>query len=67
MKNKAKEIRFDELKNHFDAISQEVNQNGETVTLTLGSHKVFIVSEEQYDSISRFVIPAHSHRNLTSL
>ena len=49
MKNKAKEIRFDELKNHFDAISQEVNQNGETVTLTLGSRKVFIVSEEQYD------------------
>ena len=44
-----KEITFTSLKNDFDAICDEVNQDKEAVTLTLKSNrKVYIMPEESY-------------------
>ena len=52
-----KEITFTSLKNNFEAICDEVNQDKEAVTLTLKSNrKVYIMPEESYDNIQRFVI-----------
>lgn len=62
-----KEITFTSLKNDFDAICDEVNQNKEAVTLTLKSNrKVYIMPEESYDNIERFVITTLSPKTLSS-
>ena len=56
MKSLTKEIDFADLKNNFDKICDDVNNN-ENSTLTLGNgRKVFIMSEKNYDNISRFII-----------
>ena len=56
MKSLTKEIDFADLKNNFDRICDDVNNN-ENLTLTLGNgRKVFIMSEKNYDNISRFII-----------
>ncbi len=56
MKSLTKEIDFADLKNNFDKICDDVNNN-ENLTLTLGNgRKVFIMSEKNYDNISRFII-----------
>lgn len=62
-----KEINFNSLKNDFDAISDLVNQDKETVTLTLKSNrKVYIMPEESYDKVERFVITTLSPKTLSS-
>ncbi|MCI7790385.1 MAG: type II toxin-antitoxin system Phd/YefM family antitoxin [Lachnospiraceae bacterium] len=62
-----KEITFTSLKNDFDAICDEVNQDKEAVTLTLKSNrKVYIMPEESYDNIERFVITTLSPKTLSS-
>lgn len=62
-----KEITFTSLKNNFDAICDEVNQDKEAVTLTLKSNrKVYIMPEESYDNIQRFVITNLSSKTLSS-
>ena len=62
-----KEINFNSLKNDFDAICDQVNQDKEAVTLTLKSNrKVYIMPEESYDNIQRFVITNLSSKTLSS-
>ena len=62
-----KEITFTSLKNNFEAICDEVNQDKEAVTLTLKSNrKVYIMPEESYDNIQRFVITNLSSKTLSS-
>lgn len=62
-----KEISFNSLKNDFDAICDQVNDTKETVTLTLKSNrKVYIMPEENYDKIERFVITSFSPKTLSS-
>lgn len=66
MNNSVKEMDFVSLKNNFDAVCDDVNGNGEAVTLTLKSgRKVFIMPEENYDEISHFVIKSVSANTLT--
>ncbi|GFI22058.1 hypothetical protein IMSAGC011_00831 [Lachnospiraceae bacterium] len=61
MKESLKEMDFTTLRNNFDQICDEINKGNETVTLTLKSgRKVFIMSEENYDNISRYVIDNNS-------
>ncbi len=51
------EITFTTLKDNFDSISDQVNDDKEAVTLTLKSgRKVYLMPEESYDSIGRFFI-----------
>lgn len=62
-----KEITFNSLKNDFDTICDQVNDNKEAVTLTLKSNrKVYIMPEENYDKIERFVITSFSPKTLSS-
>ncbi len=62
-----KEINFNSLKNDFDAICDQVNQDKEAVTLTLKSNrKVYIMPEESYDKVERFVITTFSPKTLSS-
>ena len=62
-----KEITFTSLKNDFNTICNQVNQDKETVTLTLKSNrKVYIMPEESYDNIERFVITNLSPKTLSS-
>ena len=57
MENITKELDFTSLNNHFDEVCDEVNDNKEVMTLTLKSgRKVFIMPEENYNNISRFVM-----------
>lgn len=57
MKELTKELSFETLKNNFDQVCNEVNNGSESMTLTLKSgRKVFLMNEESYDNISRFVI-----------
>lgn len=59
------EISFTSFKNNFDAICDQVNENNETVTLTLKSNrKVYIMPEDSYDNIERFVITSFSAKTL---
>ena len=61
MKESLKEMDFTTLKNNFDEICDEINKGNETVTLTLKSgRKVFIMPEENFDNISRYVIDNNS-------
>ncbi|MBO5033068.1 MAG: hypothetical protein J6C19_01575 [Lachnospiraceae bacterium] len=67
MNNGIKEINFTSLKNDFDKVCGEVNDSREAVALTLKSgRKVFIMPEENYDNISRFVMVNASPNTLTS-
>lgn len=62
-----KEINFNSLQNDFDAICNQVNQDKETVTLTLKSNrKVYIMPEESFNNVERFVITALSPKTLSS-
>lgn len=62
-----KDINFSNLRENFDDVYNTVNENKEAVTLTLKSNrKVYIMPEEDYDRIQRFVIPAVSTRDLAS-
>ena len=57
MNNLANEINFTDLKDNFDSIYEEVNDNNNTVTLNLkNNRKVFIMSEENCNNVSRFLI-----------
>ena len=52
-----KEMDFTSLKNNFDEICDEINSGSDAVSLSLRSgRKDFILPEENYDSISRFVM-----------
>ncbi len=63
-----KEISFNSLNDDFDAICDQVNQGKEAVTLTLKSNrKVYIMPEESYDQIERFVITSLSPETLSSI
>lgn len=56
MNNLVKDINFETLKENFDTICDEVNNNGESVALTLkNNRKVFIIPEENYNNISCFI------------
>ena len=62
-----KEINFNSLKNDFDAICDQVNQDKEAVTLTLkNNRKIYIMPEENYDKVERFVITTLSPKTLSS-
>ena len=62
-----KEINFTCLKNDFDTICDQVNQDKETVTLTLkNNRKVYIMPEENYNKVERFVITTFSPKTLSS-
>lgn len=62
-----KEINFTTLKNNFNTICNQVNDEKEAVTLTLKSNrKVYIMPEENYDKIERFVITTLSPKTLSS-
>lgn len=51
------EITFTSLKDNFDTICNQVNEDNEAVTLTLKSkRKVFLMPEESYNNIQRFVV-----------
>lgn len=61
------EIDFTSLKNNFNTICNQVNEDKETVTLTLkNNRKVYIMSEDSYDSIDRFFITSFSSKKLAS-
>jgi PHD/YefM family antitoxin component YafN of YafNO toxin-antitoxin module len=67
MKNLTKEIDYLSLKNNFDDVCNEVNGKNEAMTLTLKSgRKVYLMPEENYDSISHFVVFNTSSSALTS-
>lgn len=56
MNNAVKEFTFNSLKDKFDAVCEDVNENGASAVLSLNSgRKVFIIPEEQYDNISSFM------------
>lgn len=60
-------IDFTDLRENFDSVCNTVNGEKEAVTLTLkNNRKVYIMPEEDYDNIQRFVIPAVSTINLAS-
>lgn len=51
------EITFTTLNENFDSVCNQVNDDKDTVTLTLKSgRKVFLMPEENYDCIERFFI-----------
>ena len=61
------EISFTTLKNDFDNVCNQVNDHKEAITLTLKSNrKVYIMPEESYDNIQRFVISPLSTKSLLS-
>ena len=52
-------INFTDLSENFDSVCNTVNGEKEAVTLTLKSNrKVYIMPEEDYDSIQRLIITA---------
>ena len=56
MNSLVKDINFDTLKNNFNTICDDVNNNGTSVALTLkNNRKVFIIPEENYNNISCFI------------
>jgi len=56
MNDSVKEFDFISLKDKFDTVCEDVNENGASAVLTLNSgRKVFILPEEQYDNISHFM------------
>ena len=60
-------INFTDLSENFDSVCYTVNGEKEAVTLTLKSNrKVYIMPEEDYDSIQHFIIPAVSTIDLAS-
>lgn len=60
-------INFTDLSKNFDSVCNTVNGEKEAVTLTLKSNrKVYIMPEEDYDSIQHFIIPAVSTIDLAS-
>ena len=62
-----KNINFTDLRENFDSVCNTVNGEKEAVTLTLKSNrKVYIMPEEDYDCIQRFIIPAVSAKDLAS-
>lgn len=67
MNNTVKEMDFISLKNNFDTICDNVNENGDSVALNLKSgRKVYIMPEENYDNVSHFVIKSVSANKLTN-
>ena len=61
------EISFTTLKNDFDNVCNQVNDHKEAIALTLKSNrKVYIMPEESYDNIQRFVISPLSTKSLLS-
>ena len=63
-----KEINFESLKSDFDAVCNQVNDDKEVLTLTLKSNrKVYIMPEDNYDSIERFVITGLTANSFVSL
>ena len=62
-----KDITFTSLRENFDNICETVNDSKKAVTLTLKSNrKVYIMPEENYDCIQRFIIPGISTKDLAS-
>lgn len=61
MNDSVKELDFVSLKKKFGTVCKDVNENGESVVLTLNSgRKVFIMPEEKYDDISHFMFKSVS-------
>ena len=62
------ELTFESLKNDFDAVCNQVNEEKEAVTLTLKSNrKVYIMPEENYNQIERFIFTGITSNTLVSL
>lgn len=62
-----KEMDFTSLINNFDELCDEINSSREAAALTLKSgRRIFIMPEENYNSISRFVIVNASANALKS-
>lgn len=62
-----KEMDFTTLKNNYNEVYDEINSGNEAVTLTLKSgRKVFIMPEENYNNISRFIMINTSNSTLKS-
>ena len=63
-----KEINFESLKSDFDAVCNQVNDDKEVLTLTLKSNrKVYIMPEENYDSIKTFIVTGINSNSFVSL
>lgn len=61
------EVTFTTLRDNFDAICNQVNDDKEAVTLTLKSgRKVFLMPEENYNSIERIFITKMTVNSITS-
>lgn len=61
------EVTFTTLRDNFDAICNQVNDDKEAVTLTLKSgRKVFLMPEENYNSIERIFITKMTVNPITS-
>lgn len=57
MDNSVKELDFVSLQKRFDDVCEDVNKNRRAAALALKSgRKVFIMPEENYDNISRFIV-----------
>lgn len=60
-----KETDFTSLKNNFDEICDTINSGSDAISLKLQSgRRVFILPEENYNSISRFVMINTSAKTL---
>ena len=66
MDNTVKEFTFNSLRDKFETVCEDVNENGSSAVLTLNNgKKVFLMPEEQYDNISRFMFKRVSAGTLT--
>jgi PHD/YefM family antitoxin component YafN of YafNO toxin-antitoxin module len=66
MKNLTKELSYESLRDNFNDVCEQVNSGTNAMTLNLkNGRKVYIVSEENYDNISNFVMINTSSSALT--
>jgi PHD/YefM family antitoxin component YafN of YafNO toxin-antitoxin module len=66
MKNSTKELSYTSLRDNFNDVCEQINSGNDAMTLNLKSgRKVYIVPEENYDNISKFVMINTSSSALT--
>jgi PHD/YefM family antitoxin component YafN of YafNO toxin-antitoxin module len=66
MKNLTKELSYTSLRDNFNDVCEQINSGNDAMTLNLKSgRKVYIVPEENYDNISKFVMINTSSSALT--
>jgi prevent-host-death family protein len=66
MKNLTKELSYESLRDNFNDVCEQVNSGTDAITLNLkNGRNVYIVPEENYDNISKFVMINTSSNALT--